>query len=489
MPAKPPATPPVKSRSRFWKWLLQIGTGAIICAGLYIAYIVIEREVNRRIGERELADTFAELDARDPNWRWEKLNAARKRLPDEQNSAALIAKIKPTVPQDWSSRWREVDAAGHAELAPNIRLPARLREQLHAILATAGEPIRLSRLLKDLPHGYREIILQTNPLETPLPYTQFTREVSNLLKWTLWVALEEGDYSHTRDDLMAALNASRSIGDEPFLISQLVRIATRNIVIRSVERALAQTDKPAHISALGLPAFQEALAQDSEEPLLLYGSRGDRAAFDVLLQHLGDHLLELDKLAGQKSGDTGIRFRVAWWVYGGRFASDRAFCLRWFNVAVDAAGEPVHEQFAGFDQLEPMAIASVKTNPLTKLLPAVNKVAEAQWRSVAEARCCVVGIACERYRLKHGRWPDSLAALCPEFLATIPVDPFGGQPLLYTKQDDGVIVHSVGPKRTADRSRRLRAGLPDEIEIGFRLWNPESRRQPTPPAPNDDNQP
>ena len=46
-------------------------------------------------------------------------------------------------------------------------------------------------------------------------------------------------------------------------------------------------------------------------------------------------------------------------------------------------------------------------------------------------------IALERHRLKHGRPPETLAKLVPEFLAEAPGDCMTGRPLLYRLSNDG----------------------------------------------------
>ena len=53
--------------------------------------------------------------------------------------------------------------------------------------------------------------------------------------------------------------------------------------------------------------------------------------------------------------------------------------------------------------------------------------------------------ALERYRLAHGKYPQTLDALAPQFIAKVPHDPIGGQPLHYRPTDDGqFILYSVG---------------------------------------------
>jgi hypothetical protein len=83
-------------------------------------------------------------------------------------------------------------------------------------------------------------------------------------------------------------------------------------------------------------------------------------------------------------------------------------------------------------------------------------------------RCAVIGLACERFRLKSGRWPSSLDELTPAFLSAIPLDPFDGQPLRYLKLVDGVVVSSTGTHPPGSM-KIAHPGLPEGIKIGFRL--------------------
>ena len=96
-------------------------------------------------------------------------------------------------------------------------------------------------------------------------------------------------------------------------------------------------------------------------------------------------------------------------------------------------------------------------------------------------RCSIAAIGAERYRLRHGHWPDSLAALAPEFAPVVAADPFDGEPLRYRRLPDGVVIYTVGPDLT-DNGGNLSAAIPpaDGTDIGFRLWDVPKRGQ----APN-----
>jgi hypothetical protein len=63
----------------------------------------------------------------------------------------------------------------------------------------------------------------------------------------------------------------------------------------------------------------------------------------------------------------------------------------------------------------------------------------------AERRVLITALALERYRGKHGAYPNSLAALTPEFLKTPLPDFMDGQPLRYRLAEDGhFLLYSIG---------------------------------------------
>lgn len=66
-------------------------------------------------------------------------------------------------------------------------------------------------------------------------------------------------------------------------------------------------------------------------------------------------------------------------------------------------------------------------------------------------RTAIATMAVERYRRAHdGQPPSSLDALVPEYLRTIPQDPFDGKPLKYRVAADSYVVYSVDINRVDD---------------------------------------
>jgi hypothetical protein len=464
---------------RFKSWLKR--TIAAIVLGLLIRtiWLVGKREWHRAEGNRAYTAAVTETEATDSNWRWDALQATRKIPAPERNSAIMIRKVSDISPPEWlvqkgGRKWEP----NTPPLPANARFSKQIVEELRSTMIPARPSVELAVTLKDYPVGYTAIELTPDVISTKLPHIDAVRHVVALLRWEVVLGLEDDNAGRAVGAVIAMLNASRSIGDDPFMICQLVRMSTRVIATRSLERLLAQTQ----LTDQQLATLQNAWAEDADEPLLLHAFRGERATLDVMVANLVDGT---DK-PEPGSGVDGSLGRFGWWLYRGRLVKDRAYLHHYLTQAVALARLPLHEQQDMITKLPALPDESMKIAGL--FLPAVEKCAAAYWRTTAEERCAVVAIACERFRVKHGKWPQSLSELCPEFLAAIPLDPFDGLPLQLTKQNDGIVLHSVGRNTQLLATGAAHPGLPEGIEIGFRLWNPETRRQPAPSKP-DENKP
>ena len=83
---------------------------------------------------------------------------------------------------------------------------------------------------------------------------------------------------------------------------------------------------------------------------------------------------------------------------------------------------------------------------LGAVLPAYNSLAERLARAECGLSAVKVVVAAELYRRKTGQRPESLAALVPEFLPSMPTDPFDHGAALKYDVERG-IVWTVGPDR------------------------------------------
>jgi hypothetical protein len=80
---------------------------------------------------------------------------------------------------------------------------------------------------------------------------------------------------------------------------------------------------------------------------------------------------------------------------------------------------------------------------ITMLLPAAEKVQQAEDRARQIQDNLIVAFALAWYQRDHGRYPKKLAALAPKYLKQVPQDRFSGEPLIYRPTDKGYLLYSV----------------------------------------------
>src|SRR5205823_4931023 len=142
----------------------------------------------------ELARAKHVADESDPDWTWDRLNAARKRPPAGKNSAELMPRIKKDTPQGWGKQLYAEDWAPRvSDVPPNVRFAPDVLAEARRELTAAAEAVKLARTLKDFPFGHREYTLTANVLDTMYEETQWTRNAVALLSWDTSVAADEGD--------------------------------------------------------------------------------------------------------------------------------------------------------------------------------------------------------------------------------------------------------------------------------------------------------
>jgi hypothetical protein len=100
---------------------------------------------------------------------------------------------------------------------------------------------------------------------------------------------------------------------------------------------------------------------------------------------------------------------------------------------------------------------------------AASTVARGQtWVDHAQIVC-----ALECYRLRHGQYPPTLAALVPEFISQLPQDIITGKPMIYVHKDEqNFLLYSVGWNEVDDGGVIARKGDGTEDgDVGDWVWH------------------
>jgi hypothetical protein len=423
--------------------------------------------------DHELAAIHVELDAQDPNWRWPDLVASLPAPPpDEQNAAALILKVGRQA--SGSSLGKFVHPASVLN-KPNYRLHHETAKSLHEKFERL-DPAFLDgvRKLKDLPDGRFKFKVVENPFDSQDQFAfQFDLlDVICLLTNDAMRRADDGDTEGAAESCQAALHSLNAINDAPTLMAGLIRIAGRMVAVPGVERTLGHGS----VSEKRLKLLQAALVREAECRGLYDALRGERA-----FTHHAYFLLSEGKV------EFPSEFRRTGWkgwvdiLFPAYSLGDHPDELRLYNELVAVCQLNDELQPAAFDAVQKKK-ANRKIGVAPSILTLISSLVAEHLSERARARCAVMAIAAERYRLAHGRWPESATELVNAgFLKAAYKDPFDGQPLRWKRTATGLIIYSVGPDRTDNDGKldRRSAGLPG-TDVGFELWLPNHRRLPAP---------
>ena len=97
-------------------------------------------------------------------------------------------------------------------------------------------------------------------------------------------------------------------------------------------------------------------------------------------------------------------------------------------------------------ELEKTLSHSNPFNVLARIaIPNFSRAVQTTARNQTKADQAFIACGLERYHNAHGEYPETLAALVPQFVEKLPMDIIGGQPLKYRRTDYGqFVLYSIG---------------------------------------------
>jgi hypothetical protein len=496
----PPAARIASRLKKSWlrRWVRRLGLLVLILVLLVLGVAVY----HRTIGGRRLAAAVAAADQLDPDWHWEDLSARRAAVADDQNAAPVVVEAAKLLPETWPPKpAAEFPLAEEKSIVDRIRtleaseqLDAELIEAAREELRKVEPALRVAHRLAEFRTGrYPDLSSNDYHLSGTLRHLQQCRQVGNLLWADAALRAQEGKTQAALESSRCLMITGRSIGDEPGMIAHLVRNACGHLTVLSIERTLAQ-GQPAEND---LNVTQQLLQDEQAQNTLIMALRGERAFEDQVMNWIdADDREHLAAFKGNELVET-LRERpwltaFCHWFMVGWLKENHAVMLELSSEAVEIAKLPVEEQVERYEQLlkKSRAIHFDEGWPPNRYAfgtfttPAMVKVAQSFARTTAELRCAAAALAAERFRLAHDRWPNTLDELAPQYLTATTVDPFDGKPLKLRRFDDGILIYSVGVDRVDDGGKvdRQSSGGKGE-DVGCRLWDVQSRRQPPRPRP------
>jgi hypothetical protein len=489
------------SSSRKWLW-----RGLLASPALAIWLVALSVGVYcGRYADDRLAEALSETMQDDPHWRFNERMAERTKVPDAENGALVVDKVCQMLPVDWFSTPRgsakepktpETDlekAFKTLEALPsNIMLAESTATTLRQALDRYDKEVRIARTVARYKTGWHDLHVPEIPFETLLPQSQESRHVARLLAMDAAIKIQDGDRETAMEDSRAILGVARSIGDEPFLISLLVRIAVGKVATKSARRALAQGEA----SDASLAGMQALLLEEKDvaQPNLLSACRAERAGLIELFRRVaaGEATTEAVGSDVETLSIRRSKYPITPWdsLY---FTCQQAAAAEWMNRIVAIVQQPVPDRpdswinwQATFEAAQDIRDWEFHLQAGAYLLiPDVKSADSAQNFYEAELGAMVILLAAERHRMKTGKWPEAIEDIDSSLLPTCPDDPHTGEPYLIDRRDGRFIVYSVGANGEDEDGQldwpSAHKGELDDMAV--ELWDLSKRRQPTTEKP------
>ena len=375
--------------------------------------------------------------------------------------------VLPTALVDTLRQWK---MGSKADL-PALKAKLKLKDFQEILAPWEGELTTLTeaahrpkcRLLRD----YRD--------PNAMPALLGMRSRGRALALRALVALGERREAAALEDVLTGLRVAAHLQQEPHLLTALLRTAWVDGMLQPIWEGLQDH----RWNGPQLLKLQEALAPIDLVASMARGWRMEQIYVVNLFEQAAEGPLrsrqDLESILGEpRSGPRPVLDCVTLfpkgWMYQNLCRLDQYYVTH-FLGAFDPAGHRIHVQVGAeaafrrfISQRGVYSLLARRTLPL--LIQQNFRVARAQ----SGLDLAVLACALERHKLERGRYPASLAALVPAYLAKPPVDVVEGQPLSYTLQPSGTYtLYSLGWNQTDEKGVAM-AGTEANPFLGDWVW-------------------
>ena len=296
-----------------------------------------------------------------------------------------------------------------------------------------------------------------------LPHLSVIRGAVQKVAWRASAELVLGRTNEAFNDVLLGFYLSDTVKNEPLLVSQLVRIATRGILTQVLwEGASRHQWNEAQLGRLQTGLAQDDFRRDMEYSLLAERASGVRLAAQLRTQ-FDPQALDDYGFAENRS----LPSALIWLIPKGWFYLEQINLCQGYQVLLG----PMADWQAGRTDTRALLDAANRASTVcegltpvgslwnhrlleTLLLPALSK---AYFKAIyAQVRNDLTRVTCalERSFLKNGSYPETLDALAPEPAAGLPKDLMSGQPFHYRRESpQSYVLYSVGMNLTDDHGQ------------------------------------
>ena len=362
------------------------------------------------------------------------------RIPDSSNAAPLLSEafaLFKNLPGASSNMVREPKLIDRRE-----HWSEHTRKLIEHYVATNSRSLAKAQEAVQRP-ACRYPVDFSYGLETKLPHLENLKNLAHLSALRALLAAENGQVSNSKRDVILILQLAKTLEQEPILISQLVRLSLITIAVRTVERSF-DLGASAVLSADLAAAFANSINTDSFRRAMI-GERASAIPVFRLNMSEAEHREDPEPFSDTKTNKPlSGRPNPIIWLTG--------FSERDLNFYLMAMGTNV--ALASMSPQESLAATNVEREFTQKaegkyylyssiLMPAIARTFTKNATVLTRIQLVKVALSLDRFRVQTGQLPENLNQLTPQFLKSIPIDPFAGEPLRYRRLEKGYVIYSV----------------------------------------------
>ena len=322
------------------------------------------------------------------------------------------------------------------------------------------------------------------PAAILLPHLAAMKRSSLLLQLRAIAELQNGQSEKAAADVALTLRLVDFLRSEPVLISHLVRIAMTDIIVQPIYEGLAER----RWTEPQLVALDAELAKLDFLADFNFTMRCERAFSGAIIDYVSSkkRFQRYEEIFDERWDENGnyknekktLQAAGVYLMPSGWFDQNKLAIAtiheKWLLRISEPEKHLVIPQIA--NEVNPL-VANWKSSPcdffVKEFLPSVAYSVHKFTREQISVDLARTAIALEHFRLAHGEFPESLDALAPQFVAQVPHDVIGGQPLKYRRTSDGqFVLYSIGWNEKDDGGVTVipKGGSVPKFEEGDWVW-------------------
>ena len=368
-------------------------------------------------------------------------------IPDNVENAAYTIEEAFSFYEEWDKgKSKSLPLFGKAELPPRAEpLAEETRSLVAQYLADNQEALELLHAGAEVEHSRYSTDVSAG-FEALAPHLSEIRKGVMLLELEGILHAENDEPQLAIESVTAALGIARSLAKEPMPVSQFVRVACQRLAVSSLERIINRTE----FADEQLARLSQALIEAEDLSAMARALVGARC-FELSILKMSPARMShaLPRIAGRSPPSPVVLHLRTLGFALHRIAglTDRSAILHLdlMEDYVDATGLPLESRLEAIDAITDRGRSISSTHWLLReLFSGLWRADRINLRGFAQLRAGWVALAVQRYRLAAGKLPGTLAELVPDYLDSVPVDPFDRAELRYKKLVVGFVVYSIG---------------------------------------------